>query len=147
MMRRLLHSLLGNTAGATAVEFALVAGPLLLMVFGTVEFARLQWTREALQSAAIAGARCMGVKQESCAPNGTYSPDQTIAFVKSRANALYVSFPDAAITLDPGATCAGAEGFAQVTIDHTFQSVVSGVLTMLTEGVALSATACFPNQA
>jgi Flp pilus assembly protein TadG len=38
--------------GAAAVEFALVVGPLLLLIFGVFEFGRLLWTREAIQGRA-----------------------------------------------------------------------------------------------
>jgi Flp pilus assembly protein TadG len=64
MIRRRARSFGRAEGGATAIEFAIVVGPLLLLMFATLEFGRMLWTREALQSAAIAGARCMA----SCRP-------------------------------------------------------------------------------
>jgi Flp pilus assembly protein TadG len=61
MRRRSFRRFAGARSGATAVEFALVIGPLLLVLLGTVEVSRLLWTRQAIQSVAIAGARCLGV--------------------------------------------------------------------------------------
>ena len=146
MTRSLLSRFRSSTAGATAVEFALVAGPLFLMLFSTIEFARLYWTREALQSAAIAGARCMGVKQAECAPKGDYDADATVSFIQTKAGDLYVSVPAADVVLAPDTDCSGAKGFSEVKITHSYTSALSGILEMLTGDVGLSASACFPNQ-
>jgi Flp pilus assembly protein TadG len=48
--------------GAAAVEFALVASVLLLIVFGILEFGKLYSRFEALQSAAREGARVAAVR-------------------------------------------------------------------------------------
>jgi len=45
----------------TAVEFAVCALAMMLIVVGFVEFGRLAWTFEVLQDAAAEGARCMGL--------------------------------------------------------------------------------------
>ncbi len=66
MSRRLIQAG-ASRSGASAVEFALVLFPLLLVIFGVIEFGRAMWTREALQETAIAGARCMGVLNSNCA--------------------------------------------------------------------------------
>jgi Flp pilus assembly protein TadG len=144
-MKHALRKFARNSAGATAVEFAFVVGPLILLVFGAIEFSRLMWAREALQSTAIAGARCMGVRESACAPAGTYSATSTKTFVRDWALNLYISVPDANITLSNAATCSGSSGFSQVTISYTFQSLISPFLDAIDEK-QLSATACFPNQ-
>ena len=38
--------------GATAVEFALITIPFLMIVLGTVEFGRLIWIRQAIEATA-----------------------------------------------------------------------------------------------
>jgi Flp pilus assembly protein TadG len=52
--------------GATALEFAFVAPPLLLLVIGTLDFGRLLWTDAALQDATARAARCIAVTPEAC---------------------------------------------------------------------------------
>lgn len=49
--------LLASTEGATAVELALVAPVLLLLIFGTMELARIVGLRSELQDAATAAVR------------------------------------------------------------------------------------------
>ena len=51
-----------NQDGAAAVEFALVAGVLLLVVFGIIEFGRVFSELGVLNSAARAGARAAAVR-------------------------------------------------------------------------------------
>lgn len=132
--------------GATAVEFALVVGPLLLLLFGTIEFSRLLWTREALQSVANAGARCMGIVESSCANAGAYSSSKAITYVVTQATKLSVPLSTSNVTVNHSATCAGVSNFSQVTVNYTFQTALPELVGALSGGVALSATACFPNQ-
>jgi Flp pilus assembly protein TadG len=144
-MKRLLRIFISNNAGTTAVEFAFVVGPLILLVFGAVEFSRLMWAREALQSTAIAGARCMGVREAACAPAGTYSSTSTKTFIRDWALSLYISVPLANITVNNAATCSGSTGFSQVSISYTFNSIITPFLDAIDQ-TQLSASACFPNQ-
>jgi hypothetical protein len=135
-----------DNSGATAVEFALVVGPLLLLLFGTFEFGRLIWTRESLESTAIAGARCVGVKIPACAPGGTVSRDSTIAYVRNYARDFHVVLPQTAVAMNTDATCGGSSGFAEIEITYTFRSAVGPFLEALGAGVEIKASACFPNQ-
>lgn len=135
------------TRGATAVEFALIGVPLLLLIFGIVEFGRLMWTREALHHSAIAGARCMGMTQSACGTAGAYDVKMTQDYVVSQAGSWSVHLSTANITLNPAATCGGVTGFSQVTVAYTFQSLAPALISTLTGGRQLVATACFPNHA
>jgi Flp pilus assembly protein TadG len=54
--------------GTTAVEFAICALAMVLMVVGFVEFGRRTWTFEVLQDAATEGARCMGLRSSTSIP-------------------------------------------------------------------------------
>jgi len=132
--------------GGSAVEFALVVVPLLLIVFGIVEYGRLMWTQAAIQETAMATARCMGLKQSSCATNGSYSQSQTLSFVQAKGLNWSISIPTSGVTLSSSATCSGASGFSQVTISFTFASAVPILLASLSDGVQIQAAACFPNQ-
>ncbi|TDR84529.1 TadE/TadG family type IV pilus assembly protein [Enterovirga rhinocerotis] len=132
--------------GATAVEFALLAVPLLLVVFAAAEFGRAFWSRNALHEIAISAARCMGVKETACAPGGSYSATKTVERVQALAARRGLTIPAAGIALNPSATCTGIAGFSQVTLTYTFRTSVPLVFTPLAQGVALTGTACFPNQ-
>jgi Flp pilus assembly protein TadG len=62
--------------GNTAVEFALVAPALFLVIFGTLEFGRLLWTQSSLHYAVEQAARCASVTPSVC---GTASQIQSYA--------------------------------------------------------------------
>jgi Flp pilus assembly protein TadG len=145
MARRLSH-FLADRSGASAVEFALVAVPLLMLIFGTLEYGRLMWTRQALQESAIAGARCVGVLAQGCTASGTYDANTARSFVRQTAQNWFVALDDADITVSNAARCGGVEGFSSITIQHEFITPVPAALVGLAEGTALSASACFPNQ-
>lgn len=146
-MRR-MRGLWRDTGGASAVEFAAVLGPLLLLTLSALEFGRLEWTREALQETATAGARCMGMSTTSCASSGAYSSTNTMTYVEGVASNWGVTLTNSNITLNNNTTCAAItapNGFSTVAITYTFQSIVPNEVKALTGGTALSATACFPN--
>jgi len=141
-----LNDFVAKDDGGSAVEFALVVVPLLLIVFGIVEYGRLMWTQAAIQETAMATARCMGLKQSSCATNGIYSQSQTLSFVQAKGLNWSISIPTSGVTLSNSATCSGASGFSQVTISFTFACAVPILLASLSDGVQIQAAACFPNQ-
>lgn len=58
--------LLANRSGAIAAEFALVVPILLLLTFSIIEFGRVMWTRNVLQSAVEDAARCSALKRPEC---------------------------------------------------------------------------------
>jgi Flp pilus assembly protein TadG len=146
MIRRRLQAFLRAESGASAVEFAVVAVPLLLIVFGTFEYGRLQWTRSALQETAMAAARCMGVKQPACASGGAVNTGQTLSYLREQAGAFMVSLPSHGVTLDTNVSCSGVAGFSRVTIAYTYQTAVPLLLGSLADGIAIQTAACFPNQ-
>ncbi|MBL8583493.1 MAG: pilus assembly protein [Rhizobiaceae bacterium] len=135
-----------DRAGTSAVEFAILAGPLALLLFGSLEFGRLYWTRQALQETAIAGARCMGVKQSNCATNGVYSSALAKKFIKDIAEERGLTLTDSDVILAPNTSCSGLSGFSSVTINYTFDTPLPSVIAALADGMALTASACFPNQ-
>ncbi|WP_404403203.1 TadE/TadG family type IV pilus assembly protein [Pelagibacterium halotolerans] len=136
-----------NTAGASAVEFALIVPVLLLLLFGTIEFSRLFWTSHALHQTAIAGARCMGIPQIECSDDASaYSEPQTRALIESKLRGWFVSTTNSTITLDPDRACHGLDGFSVVSISHRFQTVLPDIVLALAGGAEMQASACFPNQ-
>ena len=150
MIRRWRH-LLTDRDGVVAMEFAISASALMLLTLGTIEFGRLLWTQEALNATAIQTARCIGVLASSCASGGAYSATNTTSYAETVASGWGITLAASDITATNDQTsgaCAGtAQGtFAQVSIAYTFQSVVPGLLTMLSNGENLTAQACFANQ-
>jgi Flp pilus assembly protein TadG len=128
----------------TAVEFAVCALAMVLMVVGFVEFGRLAWTFEVLQDVASEGARCMGLGANSCAAAGAYSASNTTGYIVSLATTRGVPITAAAVALNNAATCGGAGGFSEVTITYDFTTVAPTLLTSLVNGFSVPASACFP---
>ena len=131
--------------GATAVEFALVAPVFLALVFGVIEYSRLLWTEQALQQAAIDGARCMAIPQTACASSGSYNATNTTSHIQQVGSQWGVLIPTAGISLSANTACGGTTGFSQVTITTTFTSPVPQLVQLALGGTSLTATACYPN--
>ena len=146
MIGLVLREFWRRTRGASAVEFALVVIPLLLLLMGTIEFGRLLWTRQAMQSLAISAARCMGVRQTTCSNAGIYDSGNTTAYILQGASALGVELSTANIVLNANASCQGVPGFSTITIAYTYKTIVPLLIPSLSDGMLLSTTACFPNQ-
>jgi Flp pilus assembly protein TadG len=144
MFSRARKTFVASTQGAGAVEFALVSLPLLLLIFGVIEFGRAMWTREGLQQVAIAGARCVGMVQTNCGTSGTYSSSMALSYIESQAASWSIKLTASNITVTNPTTCAGISGFAQVSITYTFASVVPTLISQFKGGIPLSASACFP---
>ena len=144
---RPFRRLLRHEGGASALEFALVAAPLLLIIVGTVEYGRALWTQQAMQSLAISAARCIGVQQTQCTTSGSYSLAKTRTWVIGEAAKLGVPLQTANITVNASTTCQGVSGFATVAISYLFVSAAPQVVTAMVLGPTLRANACFPVQA
>jgi Flp pilus assembly protein TadG len=149
-MTRRWRNLLKARDGMAAMEFAIAATALMMLTLGTIEFARLLWTQEALDATAIQTARCIGVLASSCTSGGSYSEDNTKTYAEQVATGWGITLTDADITPSDDETtgpCAsGVTTLAQVSISYTFQSVVPGLLSMLAGGEALTSQACFAKQ-
>lgn len=141
-----LRKFLGDSRGANAVEFALLAGPFLLVLVGTVEFGRAFWSRQVVQEVAIAGARCVAVPQPSCMAAGKYDATAARQYIMTSASSKGVALTQPNVTLDRNATCFGTSGFSQVTIAYTFSTALPDFITALASGAVMNATSCFPTQ-
>lgn len=133
-------------SGVAAVEFALILMPLMMLIFGGIEFGRLVWMRNALQQTAVATARCMGVRQTPCATSGALDLARSVTFARTRASRYSVSLTAAAVTATANTTCSGSAGFARVVIATRFVSVVP-IISRIVGTPAVNVAACFPNQA
>jgi Flp pilus assembly protein TadG len=146
MRRRSFSELFSARDGVAALEFALVALPFLMLSLGTIEFGRLMWTREALQTTAIQGARCMGVRAPACASGGVYNATNSKTYMQGVATGWGITLTAASITVNANSASGACTGLSEVSISYTFQTAVPGLLTMLSAGSSLTGHACFPNQ-
>jgi Flp pilus assembly protein TadG len=144
-MIRSIGALARACRGNAAIEFALVLPAFLGIVFGIVEYGRLLWTWQALQEVAAAGARCMAIREGSCASGGSYSSTSTTTYVENTAAGWGVTLSASNITLNNSATCGGTSGFSEVSLSTTFTSVVPNIVLLPAGGSTLNASACYPN--
>lgn len=116
--------------GVTTAEFGLLALPLVLFLFGVIEFGMVIRMKSALQYAATNAARCAVVDATTCA---------TAAAVKSYAVSMSQGLNVTADTFTvTNATC-GKKVMASVAFPVSAQSV-------LNTGLTVSAQACYPLQ-
>lgn len=127
-MRRKLP-FLNATEGTSAIEFALVAPVVFLLLFGIVEFGRLVWTQTALQYAAQAAARCAALGLPACA-----TADKTQSYAASQV--LGPAVPASAFTV---ASCTnnGQQVSASLPFTFALQKLFPWQLT-------LSSQSCYP---
>ena len=129
-LRRHLAPLGSNRRGATAVQFALIATPLFLFLFGIEETARAMWTQAAINMAVEDGARYSSVS----GPTGTCTAAATVQSYAA-ARAWGMSLPSGDFT----ATTAACG--CQVTASVPFTPIVPNLVPY---NITLTASACFP---
>jgi len=134
-MRR-FRNLLRQHGGATAIEFALVAGIFLPLSFAILDAGMLLWTKGALQSVAANTARCAAIASTNC-------PDVQQFAVTSAGNWV---FPGIIAKVDvspaPAIVCISGASFMKVTITSRYWA--GAVLPPPLNGVTLTSVAYFP---
>lgn len=130
VFRRSLRPLVRDRGGASAVQFALIATPLLLFLFGIEETARIMWTQAAINMAVEDGARYSSVSGPAgaCAASGTVQ-----TYAASRAWGLNLPSGDFTASA-PACGC-------QVSANVPFTPIVPKLVPY---NITLTATACFP---
>jgi Flp pilus assembly protein TadG len=88
---------LRDERGAAAVEFALVVPVLLLLVFGMIDFGRLLFTRNNLQSAVREGARVAAARPN---PTDGVARDRVVAYINA-AEQTHIAPDMVSVTYDP----------------------------------------------
>ena len=143
MIRELLARFKCDTRGVAAIEFGIVVVPLLLFMFGIIEFSRAFWAKEALQQTAVDTARCRGLKISAA---GCTTDTGAQAYAVSVGNTWGLTIPtsNVIITSASGTTCGGVSGFVTVHITYTFKTVVPDLIAGLFNDT-LYASACFPS--
>jgi Flp pilus assembly protein TadG len=122
----LLNSLRRDRRGTTAVEFAIIAPVLILLLIGTIAVCLALFLVGSLHFAVEDGARCASVKTTLCADAAT-----TVAYTQSR----YLG-PNVSPTFTYAAAACGnsVTGSITYTMDVGLKQFV----------IPISATACFP---
>jgi Flp pilus assembly protein TadG len=128
-MRRRALAVLVRRDGATALEFALIALPLLLLVCGIMDFGRMVWTEATLHRAVEDAARCASVNATLCG-----STAATAAYAAGRTPGLGIGSSAFTVTAQ---SCGN-----EVAATYPFAFVFSGFFPF---SVTLTASACFPS--
>jgi Flp pilus assembly protein TadG len=126
-----LRDLGSNQCGGAALEFAFVATPLALFLFGITETSRAVWTQNALQYGTDAAARCMTNNASVCA-----NTDDIQTFAANRSGA---GFATSVFTVSPNATCGSVLG-NQVSASYKMNLLIPLAEYELT----LTAQSCYP---
>ncbi|MGH9553423.1 MAG: TadE family protein [Terriglobales bacterium] len=123
---RRIRRLLRRSDGNTALDFALLALPFLLVVFGVFEFGRLLWVQNALHYSVEEAARCGVVNLSVCS-----NASQTQTFASTRSGA---TFPTSTFTVTTP-SCGN-----KVSASYPFIFVTP----LINYSVTLTAESCFP---
>ena len=147
MRWRLPRAAWRSRSGSSAAEFAITLVPLMTLVFGVLEFGRLIYQQNGLQELAVETARCAATYAAGCSDGtGVFSATATAAFVQAGATARSVTIVPSKVAVTRTATCGGVSGMSQATLSSAFVTSMPAFLTSLAGGVAINATACYPNQ-
>lgn len=112
--RRSSLSLLSNQAGTAAIEFALVAPVLILMIYGIIEVGRGLWIQNAMQLAVEEGARF-----------AMANPTATDAQVLDRARAMLAGLNTNYFTFTVGVENGTEIDYVTVSANHNFRFMVA----------------------
>lgn len=131
-----LRRCLVDRSGAPALEFALIAPTLFLVIMGGIEASRLLWTQSALEMSVAQAARCYA--WQVCT---TTSQVKTFA----AGVAPQLNFSTSVFTATnpaPSTSCScGATQCAMVSASYPYTFIAQGLLPMTP---TLQASACFP---
>lgn len=114
--------------GAVAVEFALLAPVLVMLLLGIMEFGRAYNAQITLSSAAREGVRVMAIGNNSAAARTA---------VKNAATGLQPTLTDGNITITPSSCTAGVQTTVNITYTLTTMTGIAGPFAMEGKGVML----------
>jgi Flp pilus assembly protein TadG len=128
---------LGDARGGSAVEFALLALPLLIMTLGSIELGLLMWTTNVLEATADDTARCVAIAGSSCTNGSTYAAGQA-------SRSLFTGSVSAGeVSVLNGGSCNGLAGNYVVVTITAHHWAASGLVSALSRA-AIVAKACYP---
>lgn len=125
--------------GVAALEFAMLAGVLIMLSFGTIEVGLVFWEQNALQAAAADTARCVAIASPDCPNPGTYAAGVVRKWMFSGV----ISSSD--VISKTTTFCKGASGqFQQVSITSSYFAGIMPPFMPSFANMTLSASACYP---
>jgi len=119
MLKRIFKFYFRDTRAATAVEFAIIALPFIIMVFGVMEVSRILWIRNGVEFAAKETIRYAAI-------NNDMSDDafQTFAAGKLEDMAL----PGGNLNISSSTYTSNTVDFIQINVNYDIDTVFSGFL-------------------
>jgi Flp pilus assembly protein TadG len=114
--------------GAVAVEFALLAPVLVMLLLGITEFGRAYNAQVTLSSAAREGVRVMAIGN---------SPTAARTAAKNASSTLKPALTDANITITPSTCTTGSQVTLKITYSLAMMTGIAGPFTMEGKGVML----------
>lgn len=114
--------------GAVAVEFALLAPVLVMLLLGVMEFGRAYNVQITLSSAAREGVRVMAINNNAVTARTA---------VKAAANGLRPALADSNISLSPANCTAGAQMTLTITYNLSTVTGIAGPFAVEGRGVML----------
>ena len=116
-----------NNRGATIVEFALVALPVIVLTLGIIQTAWIVWVRNLLQTSVDAAARCGAINSTTAPCNGSN--------LIQTANTVFAPLSGATFTAN-GLSCSSDGGIGLV---GTYNITIVFVVSM-----SVTAKSCYP---
>jgi Flp pilus assembly protein TadG len=121
--------LLTNNRGAAAIEFALVALPVLGFIFAMIEFGFVIWAENLLHISVDTAARCGAVQSTTTPCNGTD--------MITPANTVFAPLTATSFATNPNCTGSGLVG--------TYNAGIG--VWIWTVNITLTANSCYPTVA
>jgi Flp pilus assembly protein TadG len=118
-----------STAGATAVEFALVVAILFVLMFAIIEFGRAWWTENSLQYAIERAARYAVVCNGACPSDG-----QVATYASNQVYGQTIASSAFSVTHPTGATC--------VNYSYNYSPWFAGQYAALSGSMTMTGTTC-----
>jgi len=147
MMRAWVRRFRRDTRGAAALEFAMTAICLLVLVIGIIESGLMFWSWQALQGAASDAARCAALDSTSCKDVAT-TPANTQSYAVTAASARGLSgVASGNVTVLTGTSAQSACGATSATVVSVSVSYVYGPVFLWSLKPSMTAAACFPMSA
>ncbi|MET4093205.1 TadE/TadG family type IV pilus assembly protein [Arthrobacter sp. UYCu712] len=112
--------------GAVAVEFAILAPVLVMLLLGIMEFGRAYNAQVILSSAAREGVRVMAINN---------TPASALTAVKNAATGLQPALTDSNITISPATCTSGAQMTLKITYSLSTMTGIAGPFPMEGKGV------------
>ncbi len=143
-MSRVGAAAMADRRGSTAVEFAIVAPLLLMLMFAGLELARLLWTWQALQLASDQTARCVAISGTACTAPASYAVTTATGYGATGLLAANVQIANAPPGITNATACNPPAGntAVRVTLSLAFTSVVGALLPNLSQ--TITTTSCYP---